>query len=77
MGRKDQLPTTLESLGVGDRHYIDVLLAQRRNQMTHVTGCISRIRDRLGDRQFTTKLFTAVGRTPGDVRYLVCVERTS
>jgi hypothetical protein len=68
------LPVVLSRMETGDRYYLETSLKQQTTKAMTVTSTISRVK--LPGRKFATTRFTAVGAQPGDIRYLVCVERT-
>jgi hypothetical protein len=64
-------------LEVGHRDYIETDLESYAHFMRTVNTPKSRRPEELAGKEFTTKLFTAVGSNAGDIRYLVCIERTA
>ena len=67
----------LASIEVGQRHYIETVLDKYAQVMRTVNTPKSRRPKDLKDMEFSTSLFTAVGSKAGDIRYLVCIERTA
>lgn len=63
-------------LEVGHRDYIETTLNDYAQVMRTVNTPKSRRPKELAGKEFTTTLLTAVGTKAGDVRYLVCIERT-
>jgi hypothetical protein len=62
---------------IGYRNYIETDLDNYANVMRTVNTPKSRRPKELAGKEFTTQLFTAVGSKAGDIRYLVCIERTA
>ena len=74
---KDSWNTFLASMmEVGHRDYIETDLHNYAQIMRTVNTPKSRRPEALAGKEFTTQLFTAVGSKAGDIRYLVCIERT-
>jgi len=67
--------SVLAGMEVGDRSYYDTTLDNYATLMSTANVPISRRPQHLKRCVFTTKLFTAVGSNPKDIRYLVCLER--
>ena len=63
-------------LEVSHREYIETTLDKYAHVMRTVNTPKSRRPKEMEGMEFTTTLLTAVGSTAGDIRYLVCVERT-
>jgi hypothetical protein len=62
---------------VGHRDYIETDLDNYAQVMRTVNTPKSRRPKEMAGKEFTTQLFTAVGSNAGDIRYLVCIERTA
>lgn len=74
---KHSLQHSLSTLEVGERWYIETELENYRYLQSRLSLPMSRRADIMKTREFQMQLFTAVSnRKAGDVRYLVCVERT-
>lgn len=66
----------LLTMGVGERRYYETTLQRYAHDMrTYCTPKTRRPKE-LAGREFSASLFTAVGHA-ADIRYLICVERTS
>jgi hypothetical protein len=67
------LDSVLKRMRVTDRHYLETTLksyASRQSAVSHAAK-------ELGGRKFSASLLTAIGvNRAGDVRYLICIERT-
>lgn len=65
------------SFYVGERRYVEVTLENYQQKMRTINTPKSRRPKDLRGREFSASLFTAVSSSKaGDVRYLICVERT-
>lgn len=68
---------TLASMSVGDRIYVETTLVEYPATMRSYVTPKSRRPPELEGRDFNSTLFTCIAAArAGDVRYLVCVERT-
>jgi hypothetical protein len=63
-------------MGVGERRYTETSLSHYASDMRVLNTPLSRRPPELTGRVFRASLFTAVGSSAGDVRYLICLERT-
>jgi hypothetical protein len=67
----------LSTFDVGERRYVETTLATYPRDMHNVNTPRSRRPVSMSGMSFSAALLTAVSaRTAGDVRYLLCVERT-
>lgn len=66
----------LEGINVGGREYVEVTLENYAQVMRTANTPKSRRPTVLSGKEFTSSFLTAVGTKAGDVRYLVCIERT-
>jgi hypothetical protein len=68
----------LWSMEVGERRYFDTTAESYPNDMRTMNTPRSRRPEAMRDMEFTTSLFTAVSATRvGEVRLLICLERTA
>ena len=67
----------LARLQPGERMYRETTLERYANDMRAMSVPRTRRPPELAGREFEARLFTAVGTRAGDVRYLICVERTT
>ncbi len=65
----------LRGMNVGDRIYVETTLADYATAMRGFGSVRSRRPEWMRDWEIETCLFTAVGSSAGDIRYLICVER--
>lgn len=67
----------LATLDVGERRYIETTVDRYGADMRTINTPASRRPEVLKGRKFSTCLFTAVSSSKaGDIRYLICIERT-
>lgn len=67
----------LSKLAVGERMYVEATLDNYQAIQRRLAAPRSRRPEALRDHEFSTQLFTALAANKaGDIRYLVCVERT-
>jgi hypothetical protein len=62
---------------VGHRDYFETTLETYPAMMRTINTPKSRRPKEMHHMEFTTSLFTCIGSKAGDVRYLICVERTA
>ena len=74
--RKGSRNDQLLQMEVGDGQWIETTFADHVQDMKNAIVPRTRRRGELRDREFKTKLYTAVGTAAGDVRYLIRLERT-
>ena len=67
----------LLTLEPGQREYIETSLDDYPRLMRAAVTPRSRRPVELAGREFGAQLYTAVGFKAGDIRYLVCIERTA
>ena len=66
----------LMTFELGQREYVECSLEDYPQTMRTINTPLSRRPAEMGDKRFTTTLFTAVSASKaGDIRYLICVER--
>jgi hypothetical protein len=76
--RDGSLLGAMKRMRVGDRHYAESTIERYAALQRQVGTYVSRKDAGLGGRKFSTALFTAVSASrAGDVRHLVCIERTT
>jgi hypothetical protein len=66
----------LAAMQVGGREYVEVTLDNYAQVMRTANTPKSRRPAALSGKEFTSSFLTACGTKAGDVRYLVCIERT-
>lgn len=75
--RKNSRNARLVELEVGERFYVECTLETYATTMRTANTPRTRRPAELQGREFTASLFTAVSNSKaGDIRYLVCIERT-
>lgn len=68
----------LEQLEIGGRHYTEVELSNYKSMQRIINTPTNRRPKSLAGKTFSTQLLTAVSASKaGDVRYLICLERTA
>lgn len=77
-GFKESTPAWLQTFEVGERRYVECLLADYADAQRQLVYPRSRRSECWRDWEFSSQLFVAVSQSKaGDVRYIVCVERTA
>lgn len=68
----------LSSMDVGQRRYVEVVLADRHAMMRTINTPKSRRPESMAGMSFSTVLYTAIAASDcGDVRYLIAVDRNA
>lgn len=68
----------LLQMAVGDRRYVETTIDRYAHDMRQTAVPRTRRPLELEGREFESRLFTAVSAsTAGDIRYLICIERTA
>lgn len=67
----------LSQFEVGERHYQESSLEQFKSDEAKIQAYLARRPEKMLDWKFSASLLTAVGSSKaGDIRYLICIERT-
>lgn len=68
----------LSTFEVGERRYVETTLARYAHTMRTVVAPRSRRPDFMSGMEFSSSLYTAISAAEaGDIRFLICVERTA
>lgn len=70
-----QIVARLRALTIGERTYFETTLDRYKQTMSSLNQGKSKMPADMREWEFSRSLLTAIGINPGDVRYLVCVER--